>query len=156
MSLDGTDFPIENKGGFNPEYYSHKFHGTGLRYEVGISIVSGLIAWVGGGFPCGAWSDLRVARESFIHQLDPGERVIADRGYTDDIYFVTENTHPQLSREIKLILARHETVNGRLKSFNILKQKYRHSIESHFQCFYVVATLVQLNLRSEPLFKLYI
>ncbi len=41
VSVDGTDCQIENKRGFNPEFYSHKFNGTGLRYEVGIELFQG-------------------------------------------------------------------------------------------------------------------
>ncbi len=95
------------------------------------------------------------ARHDLINHLEVGERLIADRGYDDwGLLFVTQNSHAHLSEQISLILARHETVNGRLKKFNVLKLKYRHSIESHFACFYVIATVVQLNLQFEPLFHL--
>jgi hypothetical protein len=70
---------------FSPKWYSHKFHGTGLRYEIGLCIRTGEIFWAHGGLPCGAWPDLRLARDAIIHVLDPGERIIADRGYRDQI-----------------------------------------------------------------------
>lgn len=40
-SVDGTDYPINEANLFKSTWFSHKFHGPGLLYEIGISIVSG-------------------------------------------------------------------------------------------------------------------
>ena len=71
---------------FSPKWYSHKFHGPGFRYEIGLCIRTGEIVWAHGGLPCGAWPDLRLARDAIIHVLDPGKRIIAGRGYRDQIF----------------------------------------------------------------------
>ena len=72
---------------FDPQWYSHKFHSPGLRYEIGICILTGHIVWAHGGLPCGEWSDLRLARDAFIHRLQPHEKALADKGYKDQHYF---------------------------------------------------------------------
>jgi hypothetical protein len=40
-SIDGTDCPIEEPQPFNQKYFSHKFHGAELKYEIGIYIQTG-------------------------------------------------------------------------------------------------------------------
>ena len=63
VTLDGTDCPINEPVPFNPKYYSHKFKGPGLKYELGICIQTGWICWWNGPFPCGN-PDLAIARIS--------------------------------------------------------------------------------------------
>ena len=43
ISLDGTDFRILEPSPFDPKWYSHKFKGAGVRYEVGICLKTGWI-----------------------------------------------------------------------------------------------------------------
>ena len=69
MSVDGTDCRIREPSPFNPMWYSHKFSGPGLRYEVGVSIHEEGIVWINGPFPCGSWPDLKIARHCLIHAL---------------------------------------------------------------------------------------
>lgn len=66
VSLDGTDFRIREPQPFNKKWYSHKFKGPGIRYEIGISIVEGDIVWAVGGVPCGEWSDLKIAKFLYV------------------------------------------------------------------------------------------
>lgn len=146
VSLDGTDFAITAQGGYNPDFFSHKFKGPGLRYEVGLNVATGQIVWVHGGYPCGAYPDLKIARERFVQQLDENERAFADNGYPDRKYFLTPNYYPEQEIAIQRVMRRHETVNERLKNFNILSNKFRHSIFKHFSCFYAVSLVVQMNI----------
>ena len=154
MSVDGTDFRIREPSPFSPSWYSHKFQGPGLRYEIGVGIFSGGIVWVNGPFPCGSWPDLKIAREALVHYLDQDEKVIADGGYRGDSHFLTPTgINDDFSRVMAVIRARHETVNGRFKSFNVLACTFRHSLGKHSQCFMAVANLVQVSLLTEaPLF----
>ena len=69
MSVDGTDFRIREPSPFNPMWYSHKFNGAGLRYEVAVGLCDEGIVWVNGPFPCGSWPDLRIAREGLVNFL---------------------------------------------------------------------------------------
>jgi len=41
FSVDGTDCQIQEPLLFNAKWYSHKFKGPGLRYEVGVCISTG-------------------------------------------------------------------------------------------------------------------
>jgi len=119
VSLDGTDFRIMEPTEFSTRWYSHKFRGPGLRYEVGLC-------------------------------LDPGEKALADGGYRDSDYF--EN--PNGDQQKKKILARHETVNGRIKQFSCMKNIFRHDLHLHPSFFHAVVHLTQLMIENgEPLYS---
>lgn len=45
VSLDGSDFSINEQTPFNPKWYSHKLNGPGVRYEVGLNIRTGNMVW---------------------------------------------------------------------------------------------------------------
>lgn len=88
-SIDGVDFKINEPKPFDPKWFSHKFKHAGLRYEIGLSLRKGEIVWAHGGYPCGAYSDLKLARELFVDFLEEKERAVADDGYKDSkILFV--------------------------------------------------------------------
>lgn len=155
VSIDATDCPILEPGPFSPQWYSHKLNGAGLKYEVALNIRTGDIVWVNGGLPCGSYSDLKLAREEFVPSLAVGEKALADRTYQDH-HFINSRMYPETAAIQKKILARHETVNSRLKSFNVLKYEFRHNLLFHPQCFRAVANLVQLSIENgEPLFQLF-
>ena len=133
---------------FHPKWWSHKFNGPGLRYEVALCIRTGEIVWVNGGLPCGEWPDLRLARNAFIDCLQPGEKALADAGYRDQQYFELANNDPQKQR----ILARHENFNARIKLFCCMKDRFRHALYLHPRFFYAVVNFTQLMIENgEPL-----
>ena len=76
ITVDGTDFRIQEPVPFDTGWFSHKFKGPGVRYEVGIAIQTGWIVWVNGPFMCGNWPDLRIARDSLHAELEAGEGYI--------------------------------------------------------------------------------
>ncbi|KAH9121519.1 hypothetical protein AeMF1_006809 [Aphanomyces euteiches] len=155
VSLDGTDFAINEPAPFDRKWWSHKLNRAGLRYEISICIQTGHIVWAYGGKPCGEWPDLSLARDAYVHFVGPNEMTLADRGYMDANYFVNPRYHPQSSAQQKQIMARHETVNARLKQFGVLRGIFRHSIEKHPICFYAIANLVQIGLEYEsPLYSI--
>ena len=57
MTVDGTDFRINNPKRFDKIWYGHKFNHAAVRYEVAVSIQSGDIVWIHGPFPAGGWPD---------------------------------------------------------------------------------------------------
>lgn len=92
----------------------------------------GHIVWINGPFLPGLMSDLMIFRRDMIQNLDPGERVEADNGYAADDprwcktpcgVSTTLNDEEVLRRRIR---SRHETINARLKKFEIFNQTYRH------------------------------
>lgn len=151
--MDGVDFKILEPIPFNKGWYSHKFKGAGLRYEIGLNIRTGNIIWAFGGYPCGLYPDLKLARETYVHSVGAGEKTMADKAYKDDNFFILPNDHNHTLH--KLIMSRHETVNKRLKQFRILKHEFRHSLDKHPMVFHAVANVTQLMLQNgEPLFTI--
>ena len=157
VSIDGTDCQIWEPSPFSTKWYSHKFHGAGLRYEIGICIATGEIVWVMGGYPCGDWPDIEIARAGILNLIDEDEKVIADGGYRGDdrILHKTGEHNSYTARIRSVVRARHETINSRIKAYAIVSTKFRHNIGIHTQCFYSITNLVQLELKYEsPAFQL--
>ena len=72
---------------FDPKWYRHKFRGPGFRYEIGLCIRKGDFVWASGGYSCGQQSDLSIAKEFILEEIQPGDLIIADRGYNDPQFF---------------------------------------------------------------------
>lgn len=146
------DFKIDEPKPFNHLYYSHKFKGPGLRYELGLNIRTGNIVWAHGGYPCGEYPDLKLARDLYLRNVRNGEKTLADKGYKDKMFFILpskENKHFH-----KRIMARHETVNKRLRQFEILKKTFRNNLSKHPKVFHAVVNVSQLSLENgEPLYS---
>mmetsp|Transcript_20259 Transcript_20259/g.23470 ORF Transcript_20259/g.23470 Transcript_20259/m.23470 type:complete len:149 (-) Transcript_20259:100-546(-) len=91
---------------------------------------------------------------------DEGERVEADDGYSaGDPEFVKTRSgilHPQSGADVRnKVRARQETVNQRLKMFQILCKPFRHSLNKHGNVFNAVALIVQISIeQGEPLFQI--
>lgn len=150
VSLDGTDFKIYEPSPFNTKWFSHKFKGPGIRYEIGVSIGGGDIVWASGGLPCGEWPDLKIAKDHYIHYVASNEMTLADKGYRCHQYFKQPATSSK-----KRILARHETLNGRLKQFKALGGRYRHKLRKHPKIFHAIINIVQISIENgEKLFDL--
>lgn len=153
ISLDGVDFEINEPIPFNKKWYSFKHNGPGLRYEIGLCLNTSNIVWAHGGVPCGEYSDLKLARDVLIHMLNPNEKIVADRGYNDNLFFVTPSNSPQYPR-IKRILARHETINKRLKQWKCLGSRFRHPLFRHPKCFHAIINITQIMINNgDPLFS---
>lgn len=151
-SLDGVDFKILEQTPFNRRWFSHKFRGPGLRYEIALCIRTGHIVWKYGGYPCGEYPDLKLAREAYVFTVLPGELTMADKGYRDQTLFLLPTAAN--GRKHKQIMARHETVNKRIRQFKILKDTFRNSIKKHPMIFHAVVNLTQLLIEyEEPLFQ---
>ena len=156
MTLDGTDCKIQEPRPFERKWFSHKFRGPGVRYEVGVNIQNGWIVWCNGPYPYGEWSDIKIARHTIVDLLQEDEMCVADGGYRDGYeHFETPtglNNYDQ--RMKKLARARHETVNKRIKQFKVLSEQFRHPLEKHGICFRACANLTQLVIKYEaPLFQ---
>ena len=156
ISVDGTDFHIYEPTPFWKGWFSHKFNGPALRYEVSICIQTGWIVWIKGPFVAGHWSDIKIFQGWLKTKLLPDEFVEADRGYRgDDKMSAPDDDAPSLYHFYSKgnVRARHETVNRRFKQFNCLHHRFRHDKEKHALCFDAVAVLTQLSIQSgEPLY----
>ena len=150
MTVDGTDFGIEEPVPFNRRWFSHKIKAAALRYEIGVCLKTGWIVWVHGPFPAGAWPDSKIAAQSLIHLLDDTENFVADGGYSRQLPNHTETPtgerHSYAQATYSLARARHETVNRRFKSFQILQQRFRHDLLLHSTIFRAIANIIQISL----------
>jgi hypothetical protein len=87
-----TDCRINEPRPINAKWYSHKFKGPGVRYEVGLRIQTGWTVWVHGPYPCASHPDLKIARICIYTQLNEGEMVVADCGYREGRVFADTPT----------------------------------------------------------------
>ena len=158
MSVDGTDFQIQQKGPAvrGNRYGSHKFGGrSGLRYELGICILTSHLVWIQGPYPAGQFNDIAIFNMCLAHKLDPYERVEADNGYCGHVDKVkcpkNANNRLEKRRMQARVRARHETFNGRLKNWGILKQVFRHKVLLHGKVFRACAVITQLMVENGEL-----
>ena len=125
-SVDTTDFAVEVSRG--KQWFSHKFTGAGLRYEVGLAILTGDIVWIQGPLPCGdCWNDITIFWLAIMHYLDENERVEADDGYIGEApkYVKTPNMFTQQEEQLAMqqrVRNRHETVNKHFKQWGCLTE----------------------------------
>ena len=166
MTVDGIHCSIEEPSlklfSENRKFFSHKYHGAGLDYELGISIFQQKCVWVRGPYPAGT-HDATIFRDALQGEVAAmrdrsgvQHRVIADRGYRGNREFIsTPNSHDdEPLRDFKgRALSRHETFNGRLKNFDSLQERFRHSVKKHKMCFNAGVVIVQISLEhGSPLF----
>ena len=149
MSVDGVDFPIHKPSPFDLDWYSHKFKGPSLWYEVAVSIAGGNICWINGPFDAGKHSDLKIFCRGLMKKLDKDEFVEADHGYKGQPDKVRLPFEAQNKTEICLkerACARHKSMNKLLKQFKALGTRWRHDIKEgrHKAVFDVVATITQI------------
>lgn len=149
VTVDDTDFCILEPSPFSSMWYSHKFKGPGLWYEVAISILGGDIVHINRPYACGIWPDIGIFCQLLINKLLPGEMVAADSGYCGEptkIRLPIDNQSRAEHRMKALARARHETVNKRFKQFNCLNNVYCHNLKKHQWIFEAVVVITQLNL----------
>ena len=154
MSVDGVDCSICEPTLFSRKWFSHKLNRAGLRYEIGASIQSGSIVWASGPWPCGRYSDISIFRSGLKHKLLDDEFVVADSGYTDLRCVQPPGPHHPENARLALVRARHECINGRLKSFAVLSSRFRHHLDLHSSCFMAVLNVTVLLYADCPPFTI--
>jgi hypothetical protein len=93
---------------------------------------------------------LKIFRSKLKYNLSVGEKVIADRGYRGDDRICTPEDflNNQHKVAINSARARHETINGRLKTWGILKNVFRHVPDKHHFAFRSVLVFIQISIES--------
>jgi DDE superfamily endonuclease len=155
MSVDGTDCPTMEPWPFDPKWYSHKFNGPGVKYEVGVCIKTGYIVWVNGPFVAST-GDATIFKNTLSGILADDEGVEVDKGYGGDNKLKSPqvNSSQSQKKEKAGVRARHENVNSRLKIYNVLNIPFRHlnprntMMEKHGMCFNAIAVITQLKFES--------
>ena len=156
VTVDGTDFKINEPSPFSRKWYSHKINHAGLRYEVGVCIQTGSIVWINGPYAPGHWPDINIARDGLHDALDPDELYLADGTYSDSngwcLTPTGENNPDQYMKAVAR--ARHECINGLFKQYGCLSNCFRHHRTKHGQVFTAVANITQAKLLLEkPAFQ---
>ena len=152
VTVDGTDFKMNEPTPFNRKWCSHKIKHAGLRYEIGICIQTGWIVWVNGPYPAGQWPDLCISRDGLNQALMDDELFVADGGYKDAHgWSFTPSGYNTREQYMKAVArARHETVNGLFKKFGAMKNSWSHHRTKHGLAFMAVANIVQAQIQMEP------
>ena len=149
MTIDGVDVGINEPMPFSPLWYSHKFHGPAVRYELGVSIKTGWIVWVHGPFPAGDFPDLEIFRLGLKDLLGANERVECDQGYAGDAKTRTPNDFADdinWRYQKGKARARHEAINGKFKQYRILSNVFIGDRNKHFLIFNAIAAIVQSEI----------
>lgn len=79
-------------------------------------------------------------------QLVKRERVLADNGYSD--FKCRLHTPGDIGTTLTILCVRHETLNGRIKLFTVLHNRFRHTRDKHAGCFHSVANIFQLEISN--------
>lgn len=159
LSVDGTDCSIYEPFPFDTKWWSHKTNGPALRYELGVAVQSNHIVWVNGPFPAGEYPDISIFRTLLKSVLKRcREKAICDGGYKGEPRRVQMKGDTNLTQETRafndLARARHETVNGRIKKYRSMTDRWRHGRDRHHFAFMAVVCLTQMELEYEPLFAI--
>lgn len=148
---------------------------SGLKYEFAVSIKESKLLWINGPYPASV-HDITIFRggktdqnqedwdkNSLFFVVPDGVMGIADDGYKGEPKKLV-TSKAEHSREMRSFLARaknrQESLHSRLKSFNILKNCFRHGrgttdkMEFHKECVHAVCVLVQYDMdNGHPLFE---
>jgi len=153
ISVDGTDFEINEPIPFSTKWFSKKHNGPGLRYEIALALYSNQVVWFSGPHPCGAFSDLKTFQSCGLKGLLvlSNEKAIADGTYMDGSVSGKGKGSREWRKAKSRMRARHESLNRRLKVFKMLSQKYIMAREKHHIVFQAALFLLQLSLHDEPL-----
>ena len=118
MSVDAREFSINKPRRLEESWYSHKFHGPGVRYDVALSIEIPKIVWANGRWPWGACGSLK-------NILNFDEFATADSVYADERCIQPPGPNQLSHCLLATIRAVHENLNKRLKQLVVLKLKFR-------------------------------
>ena len=162
LSSDGTDYRTREKSsnGLNkdPKNCSYKSRHCAVRYEIAISVRTGMPVWLNGPFR-GAAGEKTIYKEGLAKKVKDGKLVITDGGMVGCPHVsIPCLSEPKEVRRFKaLVRCRHESYNGRLKNFGILEQTFKFDLNKHIHAFNAVCVIMQYQLElGKPLYDLYL
>jgi len=138
-------------------FYSGKHKMHCIKYEVGVRL-DGLICWVNGPH-AGSKADITAYREERVEQyLQPGEVILADKGYLGEARIVTPTKKPagrdltedesvfnSLVNEKRIIV---ENTFAVAKEFRALSSPWRQQLWRHSIVFFVVCEIVNMKKQA--------
>jgi hypothetical protein len=172
VSVGSFDFPIVNEtlrkaklrwveeGMANPDddddaFYSEKLRGPAVRYELALSICASDIVFINGptlpgrcGNDKGGMSveAMFLADGGLRNKLEEAqERAVASSsGHVFDQEYVNVGDRDERYEQYALAQVQNQNILKKLRSFEVLRQKFRDDMEKHGFCFRAVALILQL------------
>ena len=144
--MDGTDFRIKEPQPFDTGWYSEKFNGPAVKYEVAVCIATGWIVWVYGPWR-GGRNDHEISMLGLQQLLDNGERYIADKGYHSSSALQPNNAWTFEERHyMRVVRGRHETINRLFKRFRSIGNTFKRDHTKHGLVMYSIANIIQVGI----------
>ena len=128
-----------------------------MTCEIALDLWSSRIIWLHGLFPAATGDAKIFQEEGLCDEMPVGTKGIADKIYRGLDKIVLHNSLDKEDvREFKRrARARQESVNARLKSFDCLKQRFRHGVENHQMYVHAVAVMLTFQFENgSPLFHI--
>jgi hypothetical protein len=158
VSIDGLDMAAWEKkhGTFNIDkaMKSHKHPGCAFRYIIAAAIYRSRIVGIYGPYP-GGKSEIEIFREHIKNKVKQGKFVVADKGNKESVWNASDKAmlaipnpvdNQDLAKFKARTLARHETVNGRIKAYKSMANRWEHGMEKHGIAMRAVAATVQYKM----------
>jgi len=151
----------------NRKWKSFKLSIPGLAYELGVAVFASKIIWIAGPRR-GGTRDIDIFNEpgGLASLIPAGKKAIVDKGYPGVSEKVSQKLRNFDGDEVyhfkNQALARHETVNSRIKRFSILSDRFRHrgsrlgnTEDYHKVVFETVCVIVQYEFdNGHPVFDI--
>ena len=167
LSVDCADCPIEEiihpTLSQDPELFSFKVNGAGLRCEFGIDLFRSKVIWMSGPHLPGKVNDNTIFAEKGLKEklASIGKKGLGDKiynGHPDECSTFNATDSKLVSTFKAQVQMHHEQFNGVVKDFRCTSQIFCHKpnkVEKHAMCFEVVVVICQCRLdHGEPLFDL--
>ena len=162
ISHDGVNFgmnePTHDTLHKDKRYFDRKGGKAGHTYEIALHLWENRIVWFNGPFPANSGGDRAIFLNGGLNDAMPkGKKSIADKIYKGLAKVALHNSLD--CEEVRVFKrrarARQEVINTRMKTFGVLKQRFRHGLARHDQFVSAVAVIVALQLENgSPLFDL--
>jgi DDE superfamily endonuclease len=156
ITVDGIDCRINEPRKIpSTEWYSQKFNGPSVTYEIAIAIYENRIVWIRSPQRSGKGDLQNFRAPNGLKSKIPAEKkVIADRAYKDPTCTIRNPIDtPEVKKFKRRARACHESLNSRLKNFKVLAERFRHGHEKHEAVFEAVCIITQYELENgHPLF----
>lgn len=138
-TVDGVHFtiyePPHPTKPFDKRYCSYKDKRAGYAYQIVLSTKDNRLLAIHGPFEAGT-NDGVIYDKTLAGKLPPGKVMIGDKAYRNKQGCSAPNAHfdsKQLNQFKRRARARHETFNGRLKNFKIMKECFRSTQDKRFK-----------------------
>lgn len=155
----GTNEPRHPTLHKDKKRFDRKNGKAGLTYEIGLHLWENRVVWFNGGFPPNDGGDRNIFVEHGLNDKIPDKKkAIADKIYTGlDKIALHNSLDDDFVREFKgRARSRQESINARLKSYSVLRDRFRHGggIPNHqlFAEAVMVVVIISMN-NGSPLYN---